>query len=205
LQIIMEKRTARQLERIKISIERLTHATELEGSRVLQLPCRGKERLRFRVVSPRGDDLLDSYQGVLLSALENWTDDSLVQRLHHSCYPMVRRRLNKVGEAAPALTEASVLPEKDWSALPASGWISAPPRPARECPVCQAITSDIRGHLNDLRKTNRVGSSLREDTSVDGLNRFLSQLKRHISLREELQRLLIRRAIHRQNFHGVSG
>jgi hypothetical protein len=192
----MDKRSAQQLDRVVASIQRLTFGTPFEGTRVLRRNSTHKDRLRFDVITPKSDHLLDSYHGVLIPALEGWTDESLDRRLYESASTPVRHLLNKPGGEEPGpIDQPRELQDADVSSRYLSEY------QVLACPECQEIFREIKMHLTCLRETAKMGSNLSRDLTFGGLGEFTDLLTQYLQLREEVEHLGARLAIHRRSSH----
>jgi hypothetical protein len=181
----MDKRAKEQLRRIKASIERLTHGTPLQGADVQHHPSKNDGRLSFKVTSTHGD-LIDTYAGVLISALENWTDESLDQRLYDSCVPGFGGFLNIPGRTTEGINVE----------LPKRLRIS-------DCTICAELSRDLRVQVASLREITRAGATISKDCNLESVDKFLTQLHQHLKIREEIQRLYVELEVHRKLRHGL--
>jgi hypothetical protein len=194
-----------QFARIEASIERLTAHTCLQGTKVHFSDSDDKARLKFKVTTPNGSELLDCYQGILLCGLESWSDQSLDRRLYQSSGASVRNFLNEPEEAAPApIEQADQFKKTDkrnsLSVLrgdPSAVCEDAALSRDKGCSVCQGIYDDINARSGRLRETAQRGKMVCRNYSAASRGEFTGLVKSHIELSSEIQRLWLMLTIHR--------
>src|ERR1700761_1014589 len=91
----MDPRIAHQFRRIVESVARLTAGTPIEGTVVTWRQSEEPDRLAFTTTAPNGSEPFHGFRGILLCALEGWTDESLDHRLYASAYAPVQALLNR--------------------------------------------------------------------------------------------------------------
>jgi hypothetical protein len=193
----MMQQVADQLNRVKDSIRRLTQDTPLQGTSVSLGESAGRDRLNFRTLTPGGDQLIDCYQGVLLDALEGWTDSSLDRRMYEASDIMLRRLLNRPAGVDPTgYEEEPVTASPDCFDLQADG---QPPPRVSGCHTCQELHQEIQNRLLRLQATMRRGTSISRNRCRSSADEFIDLLSDHLHIQHELRMLHRTLAFHRQN------
>jgi hypothetical protein len=174
-----------QLERIVASVKRLTLGTVFDGTVVQPEVSEDSERLKFSAITPNGGPLFNFYTGILIHAVEGWTDESLDHRLYESSEPIFRHVLNKPDGIS------SVASEVDGSCE--SGFTG--------CQVCHEIALVINSRLACLDEISGRATRLSVDRSLENSDELSCLLKWHPKVHEELQRLQSALSIHLQSHH----
>lgn len=194
----LDTRVAEQFQRIVNSVTRLTQGTSLQGTVVRLNDPVDPERLALTVSAPTGRKPFKFYEGILLWALESWTDDELDRRLYQSSEPTLRHLLNPPEGVLPVRAPSVDIPPASEPSSPGgfkirwSGW------QAIGCSECRAFRQEIEFHQVRLRAASLESKRISARDSAEGLEKFVNTLVHFLELQARLDRVKTAFASHRK-------